>query len=43
MKQPLTDAMIDYIQEIEYQWFEQSMDPDFFDESTEFEEMEESE
>ena len=40
MKEPLTDAMLEYIQEIEYQWYEESMNPDFFDEVTEFEEME---
>ena len=43
MKEPLTDAMLDYIQELEYQWFEQSMNPDLFDDVNEFEEMEESE
>ena len=35
--------MLDYIQELEYQWFEQSMNPDLFDDVNEFEEMEESE
>jgi hypothetical protein len=43
MKEPLTDSMLEYLQEIEYQWFEQSMNPDFFDEVIEFEEMEETE
>jgi len=43
MKEPPTDSMLEYLQELEYQWYEQSMNPDFFDEATEFEEMEESE
>ena len=45
MKEPLTDAMLDHIQELEYQWFEQSMNPDLFDDviDAEFEEMDESE
>ena len=38
--QPLTDSMIEYIQELEYERYEQSMCPDFFDELNEFEEME---
>jgi hypothetical protein len=43
MKEPLTDSMLDYIQQLEYQWYEQSMNPDFFDEVNEYEEMEETE
>ena len=43
MKEPLTDAMLEYLQEIDYQWFEQSMNPDFFDEVNEYEEMEATE
>jgi hypothetical protein len=43
MTLPLTDAMLDYIQQLEYQRYEQSMDPDFFDEVNEYEEMEETE
>ena len=43
MKEPLTDSMLDYIQELEYQQYERSMDPDFFDEVNEYEEMEETE
>ena len=42
MKAPLTDAMLEYLQEIEFQWYEQLMHDDF-EEDTEFEEMEESE
>ena len=38
--QPLTDAMLEYIQQIELEWYEQSMEPDFFDELNEFEQME---
>ena len=43
MMQPLTDAMIEHIQAIELEWYEQSMDPDFFDESTLIEESQEVE
>ena len=43
MKPPLTDAMLEYLQQIDYQWFEQSMNTDFFDEVNEFEEIEETE
>ena len=35
--QTLTDSMIEYIQELEYEWYEQSMCPDFY-ELNEFEE-----
>ena len=38
MKEPLSDAMIEYIQQLEYEWYEQSMEPDFFDELNNFEE-----
>ena len=37
-----SDAMIDYIQQLEYEWYEQSMDPDFFDELNDFEESQEN-
>jgi hypothetical protein len=43
MSKPPTDAMIEYIQELELEWYEQSMCPDFFDELNGFEETMEEE
>ena len=43
MSKPPSDAMIEYIQQLEYEWFEQSMEPDFFDEMIGFEESMEAE
>ena len=42
MKEPLSDAMIEYIQALELEWYEQSMCPDYFDELTMFEESQEA-
>ena len=40
---PPTDAMIEYIQQLEYEWYEQSMCREFFDDIIDFEESQEAE
>ena len=40
---PPTDAMIEYIQQVELEWYEQSMCPDYFDDVNACEEFEEVE